>query len=47
MEEIARKLGAKGAQIIVADINMEKAEKTVSILEKDNVEANAVYVTNT
>lgn len=41
--EIARTLSAKGAKIIVADINMEKAEETVSIVEKENGEAAAVY----
>lgn len=41
--EISRTLGARGAKIIVADINMENAEETVSILEKENVEAKGVY----
>lgn len=41
--EIARTLSAKGAKIVVAEINMEKAEETVSIVEKENGEAAAVY----
>ena len=41
--EIARKLGAKGLKIIVADINMKNAEETISILTKENIEATAIY----
>ncbi|WP_249870393.1 SDR family NAD(P)-dependent oxidoreductase [Oceanobacillus saliphilus] len=41
--EIARTLGSKSMRIIVADINMEGAEKTVAILKEENVEALAVY----
>lgn len=41
--EIARKLGSQSAKIIVADINMENANETVSILKEENVEAIAVY----
>lgn len=41
--EIARILASKGLKIIVTDVNMDNANETVSLLEKDGHEAVAVY----
>ncbi len=41
--EIARTLASRSMKIIVTDVNLDNANETVSILEKEGGEAVAVY----
>ena len=41
--EIARTLASRGMDIIVTDVNMDNANETVSLIEKEGGKAVAVY----